>query len=353
MTAHPDHPTCLDDWIYTDKPPLSFKLVTFSNASLLTVSWSHTFLDAVGRQTLLKAWILVLNNREQDLPEFIGYKDDPEKTLGLAVPPEKHVLYPTLVPDSDLPIFINGMIQESLQHPVENARMIQIPDAFVQNLKRDAQAYLSRTTGQEPPFLSDADILFSWLIRLTYSCQSYPPEKLIALLNTFNYRGVASCLPLDKAYIGNAVTAAQTHLKVQDITSQHFAITASQIRKDLLQQKTPEQLDAAIALSRKLGHGPLFGNAEMGISGWSNWHRCRFYDFDFSAAVVDGTGSGKPTYINLTGHRGNFCVRNGGALLGKDKNDNWWISWVLRESAWEGFEKAFCEELKRASSGAN
>lgn len=55
------HATKFSSWTETDLPALCVHVVSFADATLLTLSWSHVFLDAIGRQSLLKAWIAVLN----------------------------------------------------------------------------------------------------------------------------------------------------------------------------------------------------------------------------------------------------------------------------------------------------
>lgn len=317
LAAHPDHPTCMEDWLYTDKPPLSVQLTTFSDASLLCLSWSHTFLDAVGRQTLLKAWISILDGREFDVPRFIGYKEDPIESLGHTVAPEKHVLYKNLVTGFHFILFVIYFILESILHPIETARAIQVPDSYVQDLKSEARQYLKQhLSTDDPPFLSDGDILFAWIARITFASQTYSRSRTVNLMNVFNLRGVAqNAFPPNTAYaVGNAVSASQTLITVGQLVDQPLALTALQIRNDLLKQKTPEQADAMIALGRRLGSKALVGTYDMIFAPFSNWHRARFYDFDFSSAVVrQGKPSdqranavGRPSYINVTGHCHNF-----------------------------------------------
>lgn len=38
-------PTTLDDWLYSDLPLLGLRIVSFNDATLVTISWSHIVLD--------------------------------------------------------------------------------------------------------------------------------------------------------------------------------------------------------------------------------------------------------------------------------------------------------------------
>lgn len=38
-------PTSIDDWLYSDRPLLGLRIVSFDDATLVTLSWSHVVLD--------------------------------------------------------------------------------------------------------------------------------------------------------------------------------------------------------------------------------------------------------------------------------------------------------------------
>ena len=61
LVTCPGHVIAFSSWTETDLPALSVHIVSFADATLLTLSWSHVSLDAMGRQSLLKAWTAVLN----------------------------------------------------------------------------------------------------------------------------------------------------------------------------------------------------------------------------------------------------------------------------------------------------
>ena len=80
----------------------------------------------------------------------------------------------------------------------------------------------------------------------------------------------------------------------------------------------------------------------------SNWHKARFFDFDFSAAVVK-TGIpleqranklGRPSYINVSGESHSIPLRNAGPVIGKDAAGNWWLTATLRKEAWKSVEES-------------
>lgn len=75
-------PKTIDDFLYSDHPQLYVKIVSFQDATLLSISWPHTFFDGMGMAVLFKNWIAVLEGREADVQPFHGYDVDPLATLG-------------------------------------------------------------------------------------------------------------------------------------------------------------------------------------------------------------------------------------------------------------------------------
>lgn len=67
-------PAKIDHWIYTDAAQPSLQIINFAYATFVTITWLHTLLDAMGRHALLYAWQSMLEGREEDVPEFVGFE---------------------------------------------------------------------------------------------------------------------------------------------------------------------------------------------------------------------------------------------------------------------------------------
>jgi hypothetical protein len=67
LMRRPDGPKALADYLYTDAPQLALHIVSFCDATLVTISWSHTLLDTMGMKLLLQAWSLVLQGRSDEV----------------------------------------------------------------------------------------------------------------------------------------------------------------------------------------------------------------------------------------------------------------------------------------------
>ncbi|KAI7359400.1 hypothetical protein KC320_g409 [Hortaea werneckii] len=379
----PDTPTKLEDWLYTDKPPLSLHIVTFTDATVVGLSWSHTLLDAMGRHLLQRAWTAVLEGREQDVPAFQGYYEDPITPVVDQTPPEQYVLYDHLLKGFDFFLFVMYMILEFVWWPQQSSRLILLPGAYIQDLRQQAlQELQGDKQGSEEdegePFISEGDIIFAWLAQKTLQAlrpsSPHVPVNLTLILNlrgSSNSGALASVLPPETSYIGNASLASTTLTTAGEILHQPLSQTAIKIRQNLEIQRTPLNLQAFLSLHRRevrsTGRSPLFGPRDQVMLSLSNWHRGRFFEQDFSAAVVpaaaaggigkeDGDADGgisletttrtttkraekmgRPSFVGVTGHENGFRVRNAGPCLGRDARGDWWVSWALREEAWGEF----------------
>ena len=359
---------------------MSLHIVTFTDATVVGLSWSHTLLDAMGRHLLQRAWTAVLEGREQDVPPFQGYYDDPITPVVDQTPPEQHVLYDHLLSGLGLFVFVMYMILEFVWWPKQSSRIILLPGPYVQDLRQQAlQDLHAKAKGEEDdvddrePFVSEGDIIFAWLARKTIQALHPSPTTPVNLTLILNLRGdnsssASTFLPPEEAYIGNAALASTTLTTAGDLLhDEPLSQTADRIRKNLEIQRTPANIRAFLSLHHrevrmKGGHSPLFGPPNQLMLSLSNWHRGRFFEQDFSAAAAaaaavvskdDGGVSssspkatttttraekiGRPSFVGVTGHENGFRVRNAGPCLGRDAKGDWWVSWALRDEAWGGF----------------
>jgi hypothetical protein len=276
LAEGPDAATKFEDWSKSDRPPLGVHVVTFEDATLLTLSFSHTFIDGVGRQLLLKAWLNVLNGEEHKVPPLLGYQEDPLAALAGRVPANKHVFYDQLLSSWGFVRLILSGMWENFWYPKLASRMIFLPGAFVKKLKDQALADIRTSDDStDQPFLSEGDVILVWWARLTCLAMGIPPGRQMTLNNAFNFRGVIDqFLPPTSAFIGNAVSSSSTSFTASQLFSLPLGQLALQVRHSLQQQRSQEQVEAYASLLAEreaLGKPALFGRPDaLGIY-WSNW----------------------------------------------------------------------------------
>ncbi|KAF2844105.1 hypothetical protein T440DRAFT_559793 [Plenodomus tracheiphilus IPT5] len=375
-----DNQRYLADWLYTDKAQLGLHIVTFIDATFITLTWSHTLCDALGLRALFDAWITTLEGREDDIQDFLGYDSNPLNALDDAAPViEEFVLKDKLLTGLGKLHFLFNFIWESIFYPSESSHMVCMPGTYLEHLRREAYADLvtaptelitytnnnpSHPDAQPKPFLSDGDILLSWTCRLLTASNPTlrsPPRPLL-LLNVMDLRslistatdGYASIIPKSKAYVHNCVAASFSFFpRATDILTQPLGHVAARIRKDLAMQRRRTQVEAMQRLARQNPHS-LCGSGDMVLSAFSNWEKAKFFGVDFGAAVVDtdtnldaSTSSdiltntntsadtkrktANPIYIQplCTSARG-FTIRGSAYCVGVDGKGNAWINCTMR-----------------------
>ena len=356
LVTRPDRPKKLKEWTETDHPGLSLHVTSFTDATFVTLSWSHIFFDALGRQSLFQAWLAVLDGREEDVPECIPYEEDPVVGIAGDAKPEDHVLYKYALTGIWALLFVLSFIYELLVHRKDSGRIVRLPGSWVDELREGAMEDLrAKGVPEKDAFLTHGDVLLAFWCKITLSAQHFRPSQPVHVINAMNVRGISENVPLPgkKAYVGNAVLGAVTLTTMSEIDTWSVGEFAGRLRKDLKEQRAPGQIKAIVAwLLRCFNEGkgsPLPpGSWNQSILSWSNWSRAKFYDMDFSSAVVKTGGAtherstkvGRPSLVLTFGHADGLSVRNGGPLIGQDGRGDWWINWYLRDEAWAEVEKA-------------
>jgi hypothetical protein len=353
----PGHASKFSDWTETDLPALSIHVVSFEDATLLTMSWSHVFLDAMGRQSLFNAWIAVLDERENEVPPFVPLRIDPAHDIAQEGLAKSHVLYDYALAGIWFVFFIVGYVYEMLMHSAETGRMICLPGPWVENLRQQAIAdVVANGHVDDKVFLSHGDVLLAWWAKTSMAAQNLSSSQPVNVMNVTNFRGLfpEHHLATDGAvFTSNANCSTNTLITSGELARISVGDLAFRLRQDLQRQRTPEQARHLIAWQieskDQYNRLPLVGSWNQIMLAWSNWHRAKFFDLDFSAAVVrPGTPLesrpnklGQPSLILPNGHTNGMSIRNAGPLVGRDPNGDWWLQFVLRADAWTQVEEQF------------
>ncbi|KAH7000547.1 hypothetical protein EDB80DRAFT_753736 [Ilyonectria destructans] len=355
LVRRPDAPTKLADYLFADEPMLCVHVVSFDDATLVSLSWPHTFLDAMGLATLLNAWSLVLNSHEDRIPLFHGFDADPLATLG-STSVEESVLANRQVTGLGMLGFVARYLFEQVWWPKEETRVVCLPHSYLQGMKQTAIQELAGSTG-EKPFLSNGDIICAWWTRLAVRHLPRTSTRTIFISNGFSLRGVLAedLLPSGTAYMSNAVYAVFASVMASDVFNKPLSYVASHIRHSIREQGTREQVEAFAALlktaTEATGRAPVFGDPSMQMLNFSNWTKGRFFYVDFSAAGAPRdlpptrrpNVAGRPTYVQVIRHMNGFSGRYSFPIFGKDAAGNYWSAGTLRASQWPGIEEALRE----------
>ncbi|KAF7590719.1 hypothetical protein BBP40_002510 [Aspergillus hancockii] len=350
----PDCPRRMEDWIYSDRPQLAIDIVSFEDATLLTVTVLHTLMDTMAFASFCKAWTAVLNGQEDQVPTFHVFNEDPLIPLMNRTPAEVYVNAAFFLKGLRLLVFIFYYLFEFIWHRADNYHMICIPGHYVDEMRTQALQELTEQNNEQPaPFLSESDVLLAWWFKVMMKALNPSPGRMVSLLNVYDIRStVLQETPSDNvAFITNAALMSITFLRVRQILHEPVSFVASQIRHSLIQQRTKQQIEAYFASQKSnlmnIGNPPAFATATGMITCCSNWHRARLFEVDFSSAVVASgiplvsrsNALGRPSCVIPTINSNGISVRNIGPVVGKDAAGNWWLAWRLRASAWSVIEQ--------------
>ena len=352
----PGAPMTIDDLLYSDRPQLTINIISFEDATVITITWPHTFADAMGMAAIFKNWIAVLEGREEDVQPLQGYDADPLAPLGETKPAAPPILAKWLLQGLPLLVFVVRFLFDLVWHSKEEARVVCLPAQFVQGLKREALEDLSKVSENRDskPFLSDGDVICAWWSRIVVEALQPGSKRTVTIFNAFDMRHVLSkdLLPPDRAFVSNASIAILTFVSVADLFTKPVSYIASKVREGISQQRTTEQTQAFAFLTRdaitKTGRRPVFGDSSMLLVVFSNWCAAKFFEVDLSAAVLKeglprnkrSNELGVPSFVYSDSNMTGFSARNTFPILGKDAGGNYWIRGSLRRGIWPVIERS-------------
>ncbi|KAI6086110.1 hypothetical protein F4821DRAFT_278694 [Hypoxylon rubiginosum] len=344
----PEVPKKLDDYILTDRPELGLRIVSFSNSTIVVLHWMHLSFDAMAKKSLLEAWVLMLQGRENEIPTPLAADEYVLEHCGKNST-ERHVL-------ADRHISKPGVLWWVLQNGYnlmfrkKEHRMVCVPAAYLTMLRAKALAELdSQQTfpGQEKaPFVSEGDVLVAWLSRLAVA--NAADNSIIAVQQAYGWRPVLKDLiPSNRPFLSNCVGFLVTLMPAKDLLQRPLSHLASHIRRSIKEQGSREQVEAYMALVRKDPSNkapPFFGTSSMQLLMFSNWQKANLYGIDLSAAAV--TPRSTPlTASYIQSVQGPYNFTDGLIIVGKDAKGNYWISGYRCAGLWGMMEKQMAEEI--------
>ncbi|KAK1979264.1 hypothetical protein LZ30DRAFT_631512 [Colletotrichum cereale] len=345
----PSTPATFNDFVDNDVPQLSLKITSFNDATLVGLSWPHTLMDVFGQEALLRAWSLVLAGRELDVQPLMGaYKD--AILAAIEEHSEEFDLGQKVLQGLGLIKFGLRFAWDIMRNPALKTQTIFLPERAMTELRRLAEMDLPSEDGK-PPFISDGDIIAAWVARAVASSLQYP--RPLTMIHALNARSRLSSLSGPGVFIQNMVLAVHTFLSA-DGAKGPFGHIALENRRHLMAQSTEGQVMAF--LHQQLKDCASGGNPKMLLCSepdavlltFSNLSRARLFKAaNFSHAVVHSVKSTPRISSNppgtITTYIMDIISRSPARMswigvLGKDIDDNYWLTGLLLPSVWAKIE---------------
>ncbi|KAJ6784639.1 hypothetical protein PWT90_04495 [Aphanocladium album] len=354
LAIREDMPKTIKELVDSDMPQLSLHVVSFQDATLVSLAWPHSVMGAQGFCDLVHAWSLVISGRESDVPPFLGAKDDVllEAENGEAVSnQEEQVVEQDRLTGLGLLAFILRLIW-NMRKPRE-VKSIFIPKQAVQKLQADCQDEMAQTSdlGVGKTQLVDGTTILAWFTRLAASASSdSKPVSVISMSNAA--RSISSLRPKIGVNIHNMTTYVFSFLPGKTARGGLGPLVQEHKRQGQQQMTEGQCLGFLRTYRRATQDGgsfrPMYGpsNAQpvvcndMTIAG-------PIRSADFGAALLEKpemAGPGSPgamtcIYYHIIGNKlgaGLDCIY----LLGKDYGENLWVAASLPAEAWSRVEAA-------------
>lgn len=342
----------LEDYLTSDRTTLGLFVTTFRNKTFVSLYWPHVAFDAMGKHAIIDGWTKVMQGREDEIPEPLGYDTDPLADFGKNAT-EKHVLADRRVGNLGMAGYALRNIT-GLAGPKE-IRMVCLPATFWEKMVADVREELKANAGDgEVPFVTEGDVITSWWTRVCCCHMNKTSSMTVAVQNSMSLRRALKndLLPEGRPFISMALGFPTVILPASEILTKPLSWLALQFRHAINEQGTRAQVESYAALQREFSatmRMPIFfGDTGMYNLFFSNWQRARLFDFDFSTAAKVQKKDRKPlrsSYIQ--------CIQDpafpeGWPISGKDENGNYWISGFREKGLWAKVEAELKAQTKNS-----
>ncbi|KAJ5806648.1 uncharacterized protein N7503_004250 [Penicillium pulvis] len=357
--ARQDFPVTIEEMIRQDVPQISLHITSFSDATLVALTWPHTMMDALGQQALLHSWSLVLAGEEGKVPPFLGARKDilweAQSSTNYRDQGE-FVLERKRLTGMSKVMFIFRFLWDKFWNPPREYRLIFLPRNAFERLQRRIREEVADAaqSGAQIPFVSEGDILTAFVTRAVASSEPHPRPITIAIISNARFR-----LPLliesGGVYVQNMLLLAFAFISSQLARGPAGPIALSH-RRHLAEQITEEQtLNLLKTMRRDIeSHGKPrleFGESNACMIVFNNLTKAEIIKAANFSPTVLRQGEAGNSRTNPPGTMKAFFVRdinmpvlvmNFFSVLGKDYGGNYWLSGSLLPRAWAKME----EELR-------
>ncbi|KAK7229665.1 hypothetical protein V2G26_001835 [Clonostachys chloroleuca] len=351
-----DQPQTLQDLLARDEPMLSLRIVSFSDATLVSLTWPHNLMDANGVGFLVKAWSLVLAGQEDKVPPVSSVGRDIlyEAASSDAAQQEESVIADSRLSGLSMVSFARSLLWDMYWNKMES-RVVHLPKEFVQKLRAETLDEAKREqqgAGGPEPWISEFDaILALWLSNLARS-QSKPSSLTMCLPFDCRKR-LPGIISHDDTHVENMVLNNFTLLSAEEANASVGSI-AWNIRKELMRQTTPAQVLAALRTKKVQwdkgdNAAPMHTKPESTLYITTNWAAAKHFTVAQFGPAVEKQGQtgqqrvnplGSPALYHAFTVKPAWTNRNYLITTGKDHRGDVWLHGTFTAQTWALIEKS-------------
>ncbi|KAF4341518.1 hypothetical protein FBEOM_4563 [Fusarium beomiforme] len=349
LGLRPETPRNMDDYVHCDIPQFCLHVQTFTDGTLVNLTFSHVTTDLMGLSALFEAWSQVLAGKPEAVIPLPGYRKDVFDDMLKSPPKERHVLENKILDGWRFKVWGLRSLYESWKSGNIQSRTLCIPKDAVKKMMQQARGHLEEDTAYAKPFISEGDVFAALACLMLAKYHGRGSNRELATIMAVDPRSRArSVFSPNKAYIQNSPTNAFVFCRGSEILDLPLGKLALQVREAIQAQTTEEQLKASTALSvesMKTNNMPVvFGDLNMAAQFMSNWSKGNLAEkLDFSPAIEQELASetrkgkrGHPVYYQASdpSHNTVSAISSVFVVVGKDYEGNTWFSNSLPQAMW-------------------
>ncbi|KAH8838837.1 hypothetical protein MCOR11_001913 [Pyricularia oryzae] len=338
-----DHrPTCLEDYVCTDEPQLRLYVVSFNDATIVSVTAPHASGDIMAHAGIVKGWVDMLHGRAQEVQRFDGFRTDPLAEMVKRADSSQiaEMLEGKILRGVRHAMYVIFYLWDMLFGPRMQHRTLFFPASTVVKMREQALDHLQQQ-GDEKPFVSNGDVLTAWLSKMAAApMAARAPHKSLTILNALELRGrLSSTLNPAVMYGQNLTMHCCAFVTLGEAATAPLGVVARAVRQSIVEQGAEKQLEAFTKTMWELGGDrPVATAVDAYLFAFSSWAKARFnHIMDFSPAIVskgnraaaDGQAPGKPVWVLSTTMGFTLLARYWLNITGEDLAGNYWATVVL------------------------
>ncbi|KAG4255868.1 hypothetical protein FPRO04_11539 [Fusarium proliferatum] len=349
LGLRPETPRNMDDFVHSDIPQFCLHVQTFTDGTLVNLTFSHVTTDLMGLSAIFEGWSQALAGKPEAIIPMPGYRKDVFDDMLKSPPKEQHVLADKILDGWRFKLWGLRSLYESWRSGNIQSRTLCIPKETVSRMMLQARGHLEEEATDNKPFISEGDVFAALSCLMLAKYQGRGTNRELATIMAVDPRSRARSVFLpEKAYVQNSPTNAFVFCRANEILDLPLGRLALQVREAIQAQTTEEQLKASTALSvesmRTNNMPVVFGSTNMAAQFMSNWSKGDLAEkLDFSPAIEQEVHPesrrgkrGHPVYYQASdpGHNTVSAISSVFVVVGKDYEGNTWFSNSLPQKMW-------------------
>lgn len=349
----------LKDYTSRDVPMIGLHIITFQDATIVTMTWPHVLFDAVGFSHLIEAWSAVLAGLKERVPKVMGAKQDVLYDLGDIAHsgPQYAASEARIISGVAFILFVIRMLWVIFTQPTVESRIIYLPKDVVDRLHERALDDIKEDNWDlDDPWVSPSDAILAWLSRALVDPSQAP--RTISMTTPIDARTRLPQLHnADGVYVQNMILGSFVNITEDDLR-RSLGKQALVSRRGLLQQLDESNLVGILQLFRKrwdIGkmRAPIFAAPGSQLLVTNNRLKIDLFTAaDFGPAVIQAgkdqqrkTRPVRPVHHYASSLNPGITMRNFVNIHTRDLDGNYWLSGFFTPRQWSRIEEGFQEEL--------